>query len=258
MYRQRHLRIVLGILWIPLLLSLHEPEFISATLPVDSNVDTDWMLLNNADKIGRYFRKGGIIHVHLNAWFSDKLKDADPGTFRVHKKFGEFGRDKSHIWFISSELSVDHETWEPLSQCYSRDKLTVYCGVHQLPDADPGTFKLIGEAFGDWGADRQSVYSQWFKLENSDPQTFQFIDSSFSMDKNNVYFLRNRLDGADPSSFEVIAVNVAKDKKSIFAFGKKMPNYIDRESVRVPGDGYIYDKNGRYHLYKGEWIKTEP
>jgi hypothetical protein len=135
--------------------------------------------------------------------------------------------------------------------------MTVYCGVHQLSEADPKTFKVIGEEFGEWGADKQSVYSQWIRVDNSDPQTFQFIDSSFSKDKNNVYFLRNRLDGADPSSFEVIADNVAKDKNAIFAFGKKMPSYVDRTSIRVPGDGYIYDKNGRYHLHKGEWITTE-
>lgn len=228
----------------------------SGTPQVDNSLNNEWVSLNTGDEIGRYFRKDDQIYVHVNGMINEELKNADPASFQANRKFSEFGRDKTHVWFISSVLSVDQATWEIISQGYSKDKIKVYCGVHELPDADPKTFKVIRNGFAEWGADKEAVYDQWFKLENSDPQTFQFIGGSFSKDRNNVYFYQHRLDGADPTSFEIIADNVAKDKNAIFAFGKKMPSYIDMSSVRVPGDGYIYDKNGRYHLYKGEWIKT--
>lgn len=257
-YRHRYLQKLIGmVLSISLVLTIPVPKIFSATPQVDRSFNNEWVILNNGDQIGRYFRKDDQIHVHINALFTEELKNADPSSFRVNKKFREFSRDKSHIWFISIELIADRETWEPISQAYSRDQIKVYCGVHQLSDADPKTFKVIREGFAEWGADKESVYSQWFRLENSDPQTFQFIDGSFSKDKNNVYFFQNRLHGADPNSFEVIKGNVAKDKHAIFAYGKKMPSYIDRSSIRVPGDGYIYDKNGRYYLYHGEWKKIE-
>lgn len=213
------------------------------------------MNLNNGDEIGRYFRNNDQIHVHVNGMISEELQNADSASFQANRKFSEFGRDKTHVWFISSELGVDQATWEIISQGYSRDKLKIYCGVHELHDADPNTFKVIRNGFAEWGADKESVYDQWFKLEDSDPQTFEFIDDSFSKDKNNVYFYQNRLEGADPKSFKIIKGNVGKDKNAIFAFGKKMPSYIDMSSVRVPGDGYICDKNGRYYLHKSDWVK---
>lgn len=240
-----------------LLLVVHGPKILLAAPPVDKPFDSEWVSLKNGDEVGRYFRSENVIHVHVNGMISEELKNADPISFLVNKRFSEFARDKNNVWFISVELGVDKASWEIISQSYSKDKINVYCGSRQLPDADPKTFKVIQEGLAEWGADKESVYHQWSKLENSDSQTFQFIDSSFSKDRNNVYFYQNRLDGADPSSFEIITSNVAKDKNAIFAFGKKMPNYIDMSSIRVPGDGYVYDKNGRYHLYKGEWIKTE-
>lgn len=245
------------ILVLVLLLMIPESHIVSATPQMDKSYNHEWVSLNDSDEIGRYFRKGEKIYVHVNGMISEELKNADPTSFRVNRKFSEFGRDKSHVWFIAGELSVNQATWEPISQSYSIDEIKVYCGVHQLTNADPKTFRVIREGLAEWGADKESVYNGWFKLENSDPQTFQFINASFSKDKNSVYFFQNRLDGADPNSFEIIKDNVAKDKSAIFAFGKKMPSYIDRASVRVPGDGYIYDKNGRYHLHKGEWIRTE-
>jgi hypothetical protein len=245
------------ILALALLLAIPGCNIPSATPQEEKPINNEWVSLNNSDEIGRYFLKDGKIYVHVNGMISEELKNADPASFQANRKFSEFGRDKSHVWFISSELSVDLATWEIISQGYSKDEIKIYCGVHQLADADPKTFKVIRDGFAEWGADKESVYHQWFKLEDSDPQTFEFIDDSFSKDNNNVYFYQNRLEGADPKSFKIIKGNVGKDKNAIFAFGKKMPSYIDMSSVRVPGDGYIYDKNGRYHLYQGEWIKTQ-
>ena len=75
-------------------------------------------------------------------------------------------------------------------------------------------------------------------------------------DRNYVYFNQNRLEGVDPKSLTTILENVAKYKNAVFAFGKEMPRYIDLKSVRVPGDGYVHDKNGLYYMYKGELIKV--
>lgn len=239
-----------------MLLVVHEPRILLADPKNSEPLSTDWVSLKESDEIGRYFRKDNLIHVHVNGMISEKLTNADPISFRVHKTFSEFGRDETHAWFIDIELDVDKPSWEIISQSYSKDRMKVLCGAQELSSADPKTFKVILDGLNEWGADRDSVYNQWFKLEHSDPRTFQFIDDSFSKDRSNVYYNQDRLDGADPKSFEIIKGNVARDKNAIFAFGSKMPSYVDISTIQVPGDGYIYDKNGRYHLQRGEWIKT--
>ena len=218
---------------------------------------SNWVSLKNGGEVGRYFRKKDIIYVHVNGMVQQALKNADVTSFKVNKIHSDYARDKNNIWFVSEIKKVDTATWVILDSSYNKDKRNVYYGNRTLNKANPKTFKVIRSQSPGWGADDRAVYSEWFELEASDPKTFEFIQGPFSKDKGNVYYNQNRLESADPKTFMIIAGNVARDKNYIYAFGKRMPAYIDKPSVRVPGDGYIYDKNGRYHLYQGEWIKTE-
>lgn len=229
----------------------------SVASPVEDTFTMEWVDVNNGEGLGRYFLKNNQIYVHVNAMISEPLKNADPTSFQVSRVSSEYGRDNKHVWYISNELRVDPRTWRIISRGYSKDRYKVYWGPRELPGADPTTFKIVRDGIAEWGADENSVYCQWTKLEEADPQTFQFIDYSFSKDKNGVYYDHYRLDGADPKSFEIIGINVGKDKNAIFAFGRKMPSFVDLLSVRAPGDGYIYDRNGRYFLRSGKWAKDE-
>ena len=182
--------------------------------------------------------------------------------------------------------SADPNTFEVLSEKYSKDINNVYLCSHDLEyyskfkceiveNADPGTFSSIGTTGGDiYAKDKNYVYMLGKVIENADPLSFNLVGDelingrvhTYTKDKNYVYRSGEIIKNADSSTFILIYPNTnqdysyasyAKDKNHVYIFGKLIENadqqtfrLIDTESIKTKNGGRYYrfavDKNSIY------------
>ncbi len=147
-----------------------------------------------------------------------QVKGADPVSFDFNNG-NQYPSDKNHVYYMK----------------YNYDD----SGISILQDADPKSFKVLGECrmieiYGTLLAkDSKHVYVENKIIPYIDTESFNFItkfslDSvdlpamfSFSKDKNNIYYNCGKiLEGADYNTFEYIGNGVAQDKNYTYKLGE--------------------------------------
>lgn len=122
----------------------------------------------------------------------------DVESFKIIKwSYGSFwAKDSRYAYFDDYRFEADLPTFKVKSKGYAKDKYHVYFyGGHIIPDADPSTFKPIG-------------------------------DSGYYRDKSHIWFCDDLLEDVDMATFEVDDYDRAHDKKGSYTMEK-------RDSVEV-------------------------
>ncbi len=178
------------------------------------------------------------------------------------------------IYFNDREIKeADYNTFQVLSNIYSKDAKNVYTYGEIFENVDVNTFGLISPLYGFYAKDKDNVYGRAIKIEDADPTTFEYIGrhnlmgdiyANFAKDKNRVYDNWDPINEADPKTFEILKWPLTKDKNHVFSEGKIIESSYykkDREGVyyidqKIEGadistffiinDQYSKDKNNCY------------
>jgi hypothetical protein len=148
---------------------------------------------------------------------------------------------------------LDVETFEPLSEEYSRDRNHVYFKVIspgvflviKLPEADPGSFEVLAPSLG---RDQTHVWLDERIQSGADPATVQVVNAGFSVfkDEDSVHYQNQRIPGADPKSFRHLASGYYADQNRIY-WGSEAIAGAEVGSFQVLGDSFLAkDQNRAY------------
>lgn len=224
-----------------------------------------------------YVRRDGAIHfiargrtgvgpdrTRIDAPAPDILKgfrDAGVGPFQTAEGLDvesfealseKYTRDKNHVYskvispgvFLVIQLpQADPATFEVLAPTLGRDQNHVWLHERIQPGVDPDTVEIVNGGFAVF-KDKDSVHYQNTKVAGADPASFRHLDSGYYVDQNRVYWGSEAVPGADAATFEVLGNSfIAKDKKQAYRSGQAMPE-IDAASLAL----IVHDKVG-FQIY---------
>ncbi len=110
------------------------------------------------------------------------------------------------LYYVDQKIDwADIDSFEILSNNYSKDKNNVYYWGKKIKDADIKTFELLNnkDKYIEYAKDKKSVYYLDSKLKDADPKTFELIqDSGFWKDKKSVYYMALLIKDIKPSEFK--------------------------------------------------------
>lgn len=121
--------------------------------------------------------------------------------------------------FYRQVEGADIDSFEVMTEYYTKDKNNVYYLGKQLKNADPKTFKILNNSYS---RDRNFVYLEDKQIKEIDIKTFQFLNNSYLKDGSNVYYNGKPMNSADSDSFSVFELNnyYARDKNNVYRLGK--------------------------------------
>lgn len=117
----------------------------------------------------------------------------DVESFEVIKwSYGSFwAKDSRYAYFDDYRFEADLPTFKVKSKGYAKDKYHVYFfGGHIIPDADPSTFKPIGDS--GYYRDKSHIWYCDVLLEDADYDTFEVDDFDSAHDKHGRFMAEKR------------------------------------------------------------------
>lgn len=236
----------------------------SKTMEYNHLPDTKtWTLLEEGEKIGRYYRQKEAIFFEAKADY--QLPNVDIGSFESNNAFPDYARDKTTIFYLGNPLEVDYVSFELIGPSHHKDKNNVYLGGHQLTDADPNSFELINKSddsfWSFYSKDAFNVYYQWNKIEGADPSSFEVIDeiNGYSKDRNSVFMRHQKVPEASPNSFVVhdATKNYYKDKNNVYWNGKKLQG-ANPQTFKLLDESYFSTDEIHVYFYEKKLEKADP
>lgn len=143
-------------------------------------------------------------------------------------------------------------TW--IDHLYARDDVAVYYTGEKIPDADPGSFEILGSNFA---KDARSVFFQTKRIAGADPLSFVLFEenalsngeSVYAKDKHSIYVNAGRFAAADVATFKILNEKYTMDRHGVY-YHMTPVRQADPESFRVfphfIGDADAEDKHHRY------------
>ncbi len=148
---------------------------------------------------------------------------------------------------------ADQNTFEVLSdKLYGKDKNFVFFEGHEIPGADPLTFKLLEEMYA---VDKNRAFLAGDSIANSNSDGFELISDFYSKDKKDVYYGTKPLNVCSIKNFKL----VYKDEMSYYTWSTdgcyyyvnnfKIPSK-DYKNVKLfkESAGLAMDSKNVYHL----------
>jgi DKNYY family len=144
-----------------------------------------------------------------------------------------FAKDDSAAYFKKYSIEgADVATFTALDKHYAMDKNTVYfCDEERegqnyyltkhsviiaLKQADPASFRLMGDANWGYAKDNQRGYCNGIGFDVRDAATLVILEGRFLKDKFQVYFNQIPIKGSDPASFRLLNEYYAQDKNNVY------------------------------------------
>jgi hypothetical protein len=170
-------------------------------------------------------------------YFNRETFSTNPRQFEVLNVEGVFAKDGNNIFIKENILKgiEDPQTWEWVSNLYSKDQSYVYfLPGTKLPtavkiyDAQPESFQGANQIVGEYykfntykdslpyGKDQMNVYYENSKVPDVNPDYIVPINKYFWSDGDKVYFKTEVVEGAKLETFRVgeISTIVGKDTES--------------------------------------------
>lgn len=201
-----------------------------------------------------------------------EVEGADAATFKIiPDKTGNcvkiaFAKDKNHLYSrgqVVRNIDIDLDTFQVLSQNYSKDKSRVYYNypstsnsiknqINEISGADSQTFQTLEDS--EYGKDKNKVYYEGLVAPDIDANTFKDLTNGYSKDSKYVYFKSKVVEDADADSFKFILEKYAKDKSYAYLEGKKIDG-SDGSSFEVLKEGYGMAKDKNHCYIHGKSIQ---
>lgn len=127
------------------------------------------------------------------------ISGADASSFEALDE--HHARDRAHVW---------HGDTYRVSQDYfstQRIRMTV------LAEADPRSFRLLGQGYG---SDGRHLYFEGERFAVREPASFTPLEGGFARDQRSGYYLREPVPGSDGASFAVLGAHYARDAQHVF------------------------------------------
>lgn len=160
---------------------------------------------------------------------------------RDHEKLGyNYSRDKDFVYYKGKRIdtTIPHDI-EFLRGFLNRSLI--------IPtDIDHASFKPLSEQYS---KDKNKVYYRWIRggkqfwlveIPGTDSESFEVLGSSLAKDKNHVWQKDTKIKGADAQTTEVLSSGrVWKDAKNAWFSGNIIKD-ADAATFESLGDGYHY------------------
>lgn len=183
--------------------------------------------LAERNQVGFVVSTGGVVFRTPNselmapAW-KEPVIMADPATFKTI--------------FHSTEF------------CLGADSKTVFMGegrrVYRLNNSQASTFRLLTPD-GRFACDAQHVYFMGLELPQADPASFKILGQFTSIDSTRVYVGPVLLQGADPMTFRIVEEGELPELRVAYSDGPCTIRKLDDDSFFVKGF-HGQDKNKRF------------
>jgi len=167
-----------------------------------------------------------------------KIENADSKTF-------EIVTDK-----LESPLPLPNK-WG-----FAKDKNSIYCNGHKIPNSDSNSFKLLSDGNTvqhPHGKDKNAVYLCWMHndrivVKDADPETFTLVDERYGKDKNSVFYWGSKLYNSDPNTFIVFDGGWAKDGNNVYNYGRRFfMEGLNTNSLKILSPQWWKDDRSAYY-----------
>lgn len=117
---------------------------------------------------------------------------ADMKSFKILKwAYGSFwAKDALYAYFDTMRIQADVKTFKVLNPAVAKDKSHVYYFGDIIPDADPATFKPIGNSI--YNRDKSHIWCGDELLQDADYETFEVDGSGAAHDKFGAFTFETR------------------------------------------------------------------
>lgn len=183
-----------------------------------------------------------------------ELSDADPTTFGVLDF--NLAKDSKRVWKFDrvidaadpATVTVVHPRW------VWKDRNRVYYQGVVIADADPATFRHLGQGFY---RDAKRVYWCTDPLPGADPESFKTFgdDVPYAHDRHRVWSGKTVLEGVDAKTFDHLHAHVYKDAKRVYVgtealevLGADAGSFAMSSRLEVEQAALFRDK-ARYYVY---------
>ena len=176
-------------------------------------------------------------------------------------------RDRTRVFHRYSLVEgADRDSFEILSDEFSKDRRRVYYGDEVVPFLEATTVQLL--RFGSYsrfgshsGYVRDGSAAYYFHevrakrkvtKVKADLATFEALDEDFAKDDKAVYFRGRKIPGGDPASFRLLKMYYAKDKNQVYYSSSsdrfRILEDANAESFLDMGSEYGTDHSTLYYL----------
>lgn len=117
---------------------------------------------------------------------------ADMKSFKILKwSYGSFwAKDAQYAYHDTLRIEADVKTFKVLNSAVAKDKNHVYYFGEIIPDADPATFKPIGNSI--YNRDKSHIWCGSDLLQDADYQTFEVDGTGSAHDKFGTFTFERR------------------------------------------------------------------
>jgi hypothetical protein len=171
--------------------------------------------------------------VYMTGWseangdFKVRLEDADPKTFEIIETDCNslFGKDKDHVYVDQTMIeNADPTTFKYIGNYYFSDSDSVYffgffnfineCEVWGVNPTEFRTFETYP-----WARDNTQIIHGHTVTRVKDIDKFQILGENWGRTTDKVFYKGVELDSVDIATFEVISDDKARDKKYVYLNG---------------------------------------
>ena len=178
----------------------------------------------------------------------EKIKNADPVTFKKLDYNGNWSKDKNNVYYNGSIIkNAAAASFKAIDTDYGTDSHSAYYKGEKILVSDMNSFETFSH--DDYSKDKNNIYFSGEKIISADVSSFVLIpNSDYSKDKNNVYYLGEKVIGADSNTFTASKDtyrsddSYGQDKNSSFYKGKKV-----NEVFKDLGENYSQKNNAVYY-----------
>jgi hypothetical protein len=188
--------------------------------------------------------------------YTKTLEGADAETF--HEISLSYFVDKNHVYYRDKIIKeANPKTFKSIGEhgSYFQDGQNIYYSGKKI-DADPDSFIIMKNRYGhssEYARDRRYVWKFGKKIEGMDASSLTLLSSSYyTKDKNHIYFNDKIFEEADVETFMVLGDtdgSYAKDKQRAYYYGKIIDG-ADPQSFVALRVWYAFDKNNVYYNEK--------
>lgn len=190
------------------------------------------------------------------------VEGADPKTYE--RTDWDWANDGKNHFYRNQLISVDFNSFRPLSESFSKDKDSAYfqrSGFFRAIKADVESFKVLHKYY--YAQDKHHVFYAAFAEQETDPELLlvpikegekvTLLNEAYIQIGNRIYF------GATPlplnvESIEILSTYYIKDEDKVY-YQDHLLEDADAETFGPIGEYQIGDKNGPFRA--GERLEKE-